>query len=160
MSQEHEGAAHRHHDRHDAWFDKQNETTIQNGTLAIRTAFLLNGGACLALLAFLANTLTATGLTSEQQALIQTILSTLRILAWGAFLSAVATGIGYLVNRCYLEGNFRMTKTYTPPYIVRTTASNWWLGIGNTLNVVAIAVTIASLVAFLMALLAISAAAT
>jgi hypothetical protein len=148
--------AKRAHDRHDVWYGKLNEATIQSGTAAVRYAFLLNGGACLALLAFLANTLTATGLNVGQRALLSAILPTLGIFAWGALLSVIAAGGGYLVNRCAVEGNYRYKLTYEHPYVTRTRATDIWLGISNVLTVVVILVVLGSLGLFVAGLITIS----
>lgn len=85
--------AHHAFDRHDTSFHKLNETTVASGTLAVRSAFILNGGATLALLAFAANTLTAEVLPPTREALVLQILSGLPWFAWGAFASAITTGL-------------------------------------------------------------------
>jgi hypothetical protein len=140
-------------ERQDTFFDNLNEATVQSGTLAIRSTFLLNGGACLALLAFAANTLTADALGEGQARLVVQILGSLSVFAWGAFLSVVATGLGYLANRIAVEAHYRKTRHWEAPFMRQSVASSRLFKATNILQIVTILTTVAALILFLSGLL-------
>jgi hypothetical protein len=145
--------AYRAFERHDAFYDKLNEATVQSGTLAVRSAFILNGGACLALLAFAANTLTADSLSQGQGRLVLQILGSLSLFAWGAFAAAIATGLAFLANRVAVEANLRMAKHIDPPYLRRGPNVERLFRVTDGLQLAAVVVTITSLILFMIALL-------
>ncbi len=146
-------------ERFDNWTDKQNEFTVQSGHAAVKAAFLLNGGAVLALLAFLANVLTAPSLDPEQRALLARIVSQLSTFAWGACLAAISFGLSYLVNRLYLEGNLQKTKHTAEPIIRPGKRTALYVSLGNWIAGLAIVTTAVSLVFFMIGLIAITATA-
>ena len=151
-------AAHFAFTRFDEGYHKVNEATVQSGTLAVRSAFILNGGATLALLAFAANTLTSEVLPANRESLVLQIMAALPWFAWGAFLSAITTGVAFLSNRLMIWSISTRTLHYAPPFVREGKSTKRLLSFAFVLQVVAILATVASLVAFLLGLLGIAGA--
>lgn len=144
-------------DRDDVWHNKQNEITVESGSVAIKSAFVLNGGACIALLAFLANTITAEQLSPENAALVSLLTRSMADFAWGALLAGVASGVAYVVNRLYLAGSSSDTRHLDEPYIRRTPSGDRYRLFGNILNGLAVLAGVSSFALFMWGLLRVAA---
>ena len=74
---------------------------VESGKIALTTSILVNGGATVALLAFLGNVLArcASGPVAIQAPLVMAIM----FFAAGVLSAAVATGSTYVTNYCYTE---------------------------------------------------------
>jgi hypothetical protein len=74
---------------------------VESGKIALTTGILVNGGATVALLAFLGNLLarSPSGPTPMQAPLVVAIM----FFAGGVLSAAVATGSTYVTNYCYTE---------------------------------------------------------
>jgi len=140
-------------DQRNLWYEKHNEIMVNSGILVVRSSLILNGGACLALLAFLANIWDAQPNPETTIPLQQLILQNLAIFAWGALLAVAGTGISYLVNLFRMEESRAQTMHWDDPYIRDTTASKRWGTAGNILQWVSIVVVAASPALFLTGLL-------
>jgi hypothetical protein len=72
---------------------------VESSKIALTTIILVNGGATVALLAFLGNVVTTTspGLAAMRPALARSIM----FFASGVLLAAIATGTTYVTNYCY-----------------------------------------------------------
>jgi hypothetical protein len=80
-------------------------SVIQAGQNAVKSSFLLNGGASVALLAFIGK------LTEEQQSKIPAFADSLTIFVTGVFAIALASGVTYLSQWFYAESESWKQKT-------------------------------------------------
>lgn len=72
---------------------------IESGNQALKALFLLNGGACIALLGFLASTLNSS--KPEIAHLMQNIVSALQWFAYGVGAATLASCLAYVTNSTY-----------------------------------------------------------
>src|SRR5688500_9984682 len=88
--------AERAHDKDDDSWHKSNDATISSATVALRTAVLINGGAAIAMLAFIG------GLLRDSKLPLATTISQLTApLIWfalGVVAATLAMGCMYLIN--------------------------------------------------------------
>lgn len=111
--------------------------SIEAAGAGIKALLLLNGGACIALLGFLANVFSSASLDSDRARFFQAAISSLVWFSTGAGLSVIVSLFAYLSNQAYAtsiaanDGERR----------------KWWRR-GWVLNNIGIGVAIASLLAF------------
>src|SRR5664279_3937789 len=89
--------AQRAHDKADDFFASNNEAAIKTSELALRTLMLINGGAAVAMLAFIG------GLTSKGTIVIGkfgTVADSLTWFAVGVACAAAGTGLAYGTHYC------------------------------------------------------------
>lgn len=134
-------------EHHDQWYGRLNDAAIASGTLAVRMALILNGGASIALLAFLASIFSNGNAPENLSGLADRIVLALGSFGWGAFCAGLCSGLSYLVNRCWLSAAYHKKKSYEFPYISDTRRSWWWNFSGTLLQVCAI---FAALVSYLL----------
>lgn len=116
--------AERAHDEETQFGIKTNEAAVASGTLAVRTMLIINGGAAVALLAFIGQVVTlANGKFSDKLGELTVPLSWF---AWGVALAAVSTACAYLANYCMATAQFAKIRTYEHPFIQPTKASKYW----------------------------------
>lgn len=151
--QEEKELAQKAFEEHRSWYEKHNEIMVSSGTFVMRSSLILNGGACLALLAFLANTWNAQNGASTSGPLQQIILQNIAIFAWGALLAVAGSGTAYLVNLFRLEQGRAQTFHLDHPYVRDTTASSRWGMAGNIFQWISILVVAASPMFFLVGLI-------
>lgn len=152
MNDEPDYWAKRAFDRLDERHERQLDAAIQSGKQALNAALLLNGGACIALLGFLASAYAANTLPFERADLIAAFVGSLSSFAWGAFWAVLASGLGYLGNYSYSEAVFRKNKELERPYIRETAASKAWSRAGAVSLILAVLGVFASLSYFLCGL--------
>jgi hypothetical protein len=124
---------------HDRRSEALERASIESANLALKGLLLLNGGACIAILGFLASIFSSDVQKNEIQALLSPFLVALNRFAWGAGLAVFASAIAYLANSSYARGNMAFTKKWEWPYVEENNSSkrNWRLA--AVLNGVAIA---------------------
>ncbi|MFT4795302.1 MAG: hypothetical protein ACJAVR_001502 [Paracoccaceae bacterium] len=134
----------RAHERHlDVW-RLLNAATVDSGAAAVKSLFIMNGGAVVALLAFVANAVGECGADLTGRA-----SSALLLFSYG-LISAAAVACGaYLVNFCYLSSVAAARLTWSHPFTEKSRSSRNWLRIGRPLHALSIIVAIASLSFFL-----------
>jgi hypothetical protein len=130
-------------------FDKNDErqtsaeqAAINAGLAAVRALFLLNGGACIALLGFLSSTYagakrtpgevlaakagalfgTVTSIDAET-ALIAQITGSLTMFAWGAGFAVLTSGLAYFVNYTTAISFGAMERNWKHPFVHNTARS-------------------------------------
>ncbi len=119
---------------HDRRAEAMEAAAIESANQVLKALLLLNGGACVALLGFLAATFGKPDLADQNLAL----LSALKLFGWGAAAAVFASAIAYLCNSCYARGLVAYDKTWEWPYLNKSTGStrNWttalilnWIGV-------------------------------
>ncbi|WP_029031020.1 hypothetical protein [Salinarimonas rosea] len=133
--------AKRRHERFDEDYAEANKATAESGVQAVRAAFLLNGGACIALLTFLGRN---AGTETAGDLFWAAVLFSL-----GAALAAFAAGATYLTNHLYVSAKAEMTRDLTHPFVHETKASKRLVGWGDFFKVVAIICVLASYAGFM-----------
>lgn len=108
--------------------------SIQASDDAIKALLLLNGGACIALLGFIANVFNAQGLSQARAAFLNSAVHSLAFFALGAGMAVLTTFAAYLTNQKYSSG-IRHAKPYQ---------NGFWIA-GQALNYIAILFAILSL---------------
>lgn len=129
--------------RTDERAQRQVDAAVQSGSKAIQAAFLLNGGACIALLFLLASAynadviggehtrlMEALDASQDKARLLRAIVATLTGFAWGALLAVLALALACFVNSFY--GMAEKLKTCDPeaPYLRDTPDSTVGVGLG------------------------------
>ncbi|MDF2369363.1 MAG: hypothetical protein P1V21_01090 [Rhizobiaceae bacterium] len=138
--------ADRAHEQYARFYDDTNKNTIQTGTLAARTALIINSGACIALLAFIGNLLTASD--RHLESMLTALTAPLLMFACGVFLSAVGIAIVFLAARLMLISHDAKKRDFDSPYVHETKDSKFWLRFTYVVQLFAIAAVAASLAYF------------
>lgn len=138
----------RHHERLDRIEADNDKAAIDAGAIAVRTLVLVNGGAVVAMLAFLANVINE-GSGDQYDG----VLSSLTLFALGVFF-AVGTAIGaYMTN---LSAALRVAwtrRTWDYPYEKKTKQSKIWHRFSALFHYLSIGAGFTSLVLFLAGVL-------
>jgi hypothetical protein len=114
--------------------DRLLAAAISNANMALRTAVTINGGAAVALLAFVGALATRTDIEAEN---LIDMASTLTIFAWGVATAVSGMILAYLTNGTAAESLRQHKRNWTLPYVTETPAStkhgrwaNWFQGFG------------------------------
>jgi hypothetical protein len=128
------------------------EATIAAGQLAIRMAILINGGAAVAVLAFVG------GLVGHEQVKLSHLVrvaGSLQLFAWGVVAAGAALGLFYCTNYCHT----RLWQSYRlivdPPYIQEGDKSKSWRWGGHFFHVTAVIAGLLSLGFFIWGVIAV-----
>lgn len=116
------------------------KSVVEAGLNALKSAIIINGGAAVALLAFIGGIIKT---TSENQASISCIGQALLIFTIGVGLAGTATGLRYMTQWCYHDAMDKMYKNKTSE--IKKFLSG---KIGNYLNIFTVLIVIASFIAF------------
>lgn len=133
---------------HDRRAEAMEAAAIGSGNQALKGLLLLNGGACIALLGFLAGTFEKANLTAQNIAL----LAALRFFGWGAAAAVLASVTAYLCNSAYARGLMSQKKAWEWPYVTDTASSRRHWTAGMALNWIAVLEGAVSLGAFMFGL--------
>jgi len=144
MQDTHEWAK-RTFDSSDTRREAQYAAATEAANAALKALLILNGGACLALLAFLANVLDHEEVSRSAQFLVPAAISALVMFSWGAVCAVLTSGLAYLVNRFYAECLGARRRSVEHPFEHDTKASRRWLCAANGLNIAAILLFFASI---------------
>lgn len=136
-------------DRADERFENQIQAATESANIALKALLLLNGGACLALLAFLANVVKDAGHSASAEKLVVALLAALSLFAYGAACAVGASAFGYVANRAYAESGGARTQHASHPYLRKTTKSKAWGVIAAFSNLAGIALACGSIWYFL-----------
>ena len=113
--------AERAHDREAEFFTAQNKATIDTGQLALRTSILVNGGAAIAMLAFIGHLVGEDKIKSEQ---IRDITSSLIWFAIGVACALVALGCTYFSSYSIAKLSHSRTRSWTHPFVSEDSPSS------------------------------------
>lgn len=143
--------AQRAHDLSNQFFLAVNEATIQIGGAALRAFLFINGGAAVAILAFMGSVFSK---DPESHKLIGELANGLTDFAWGVVLAAAAMGLAYIVN--FLTAatvQSRLKGWGEHPYVRSGPVTGWWAGLKAAFHVLTVLLAIASVVLFVVGLL-------
>jgi len=113
----------REHDRSREYQKATDEAVIKGGELAIRTVMLINGGAAVAVLAFIGALVREGGVSVKQIAGVSTSL------LWfggGVAAAAWALGLAYCANYCYGREAGSKKFNWQHPYVVDGVTTPSW----------------------------------
>ena len=149
--------ARRAHDRLDAFCEAINESAIKSADAVLRNCLLINGGAAVAILAFMGAVISK---NTGSGKIIENIADGLTYFAWGVIASVAALGLSYIVHFATYKHATSQKKVWEHPYITpgKLTACWAWLKIG--LHVLAVALAVVSAVLFVIGLFAVKQAVT
>ncbi|EYD77103.1 hypothetical protein Rumeso_01362 [Rubellimicrobium mesophilum DSM 19309] len=137
------------HGRIDAYYERAQDATIQSGQHAIRALFLINGGAIVALLAFLSSLASGGGFESRVH------LFALPLLTFAQAVVAVAVGYGavYFTNYSSAKCAETMVKSYEIPHYSESPTSLRWRIAANFFQGAALGASVGSLGLFVAGVL-------
>jgi len=115
------------------------EATAQAGTVVIRTLVLVNGGAVIAMLAFMANLV-----SSKQPDAFDGVIDALSLFSLGVFTAVVTAGFTYFSNYSSAISVGERSVNWEYPYIRETSSSIRWSRVSNALNVATVILGLAS----------------
>ena len=115
--------AHKKHLEHREFISAANAAAIDLLAVTLKALLLINGGAAVAMLGFVA---TVSASLNHDQLALTGVIKSLQLFSFGAALSVLATGLSYLV--LYFQASEVETRDYTPnpPYVSSTAKSNRW----------------------------------
>jgi len=140
--------AEREHDRNSDNVVKQVLAAVESGHHALRAILLINGGAAVALLAFIGAIASKEGVSS-----VADLAATIQWFAFGVAVSAAAIGMAYLVNHCYAISLRAMENDWDHPYVKETPSSKRWERGADVLNVSTILTALVALGLFVYGML-------
>jgi hypothetical protein len=114
---------------------------------AMKALFLLNGGASIALLGFLASTFSE-DFTVDESLIYRSMMISLAYFGYGAFAAVITSSLAYLVNSLYAGATAHMDRSWEWPYVKHNAASHRCWRSAIALNWVCVASGAASLLCF------------
>jgi hypothetical protein len=133
------------HDRSRKFTETTNEAVVKQGEMAIRAAMLINGGAAVAVLAFIGALVRQDGLTIKQAA---SVSGGLLWFAGGVAAAVWALALSYFTNYCYAGAESTKVFTLEHPYIIDGANTRRWRYWGYAFHLGAIVWAVVALVAF------------
>jgi hypothetical protein len=143
--------AQRAHDKNHEFAIKTNESAVNSANLALRTAVLINGGAAIALLAFIGG-LVSNGKLPVGDQLVR-VTSPLVYFATGVALATLAMALAYFTNYSAVSAATNMKRIWQHPFLEATPASKRWHKIYIGCIIVAVIIAFASLFAFVFGMI-------
>ncbi len=140
--------AEREHDRNSDSAVKQVLAAIESGHQALRGILLINGGAAVALLAFIGAIASKDGVGS-----VADLAESIQWFAFGVAVAAAAIGMTYLVNHSFANSLKTMQYNWEHPYVKDTPTSLRWERVGGALTVVTILTALVALGLFVNGML-------
>ncbi|MFN4354774.1 hypothetical protein [Parvibaculum sp.] len=98
-------------------------SSIESANLALRALLLLNGGASVALLGFLASIFSSNHSSENQIEMLIPFIGALGKFAWGAGLAVLSAALAYLTNSLYARWLIGYDRQWDWPYVVETSAA-------------------------------------
>jgi hypothetical protein len=144
--------AHRAHDAVTEHYVAANEGAIKAGDLVLRNCLLINGGAAIAILAFMGNVLTKDPSTRK---LLADVASGLNYFVGGVVAAMVAMGLTYVDHLLNWKHATSQTKVWIHPYIESGDRTVLWARLKNTTHATTVVLVAASVGMFVWGLLAV-----
>ena len=107
-----------------------NEAAINNGNLIARALLIINGGAAIAVLAFIGRLIPSN--KPENWLIITPLIDALMWFAWGVAMTAIAMAFAYFTNYCNSSVSYARDRFYEHPYIRENDKSRRWMCLGIT----------------------------
>ncbi len=136
-----DATAERAHDRQWEFIKSANEAAVETGNHAVKALILINGGAAIAMLAFIAQVVSAeTGVLPDgaKVAALINLTAPLGWFAWGVACAAGSVALGYLANFGMGRSSSSTKWDYEHPYIHSTPQSkrwDFWVGLFQAVSV-------------------------
>jgi hypothetical protein len=140
-------AAERGHDVENEIGVKLGEAAVRDAQEAIRAALLINGGAAIAILAFMGAMASKGGVSLIE---LRGIAKSLYCFTGGVATAAVTAACAYFTNSAYAEARFARDRTWEHPYLEKTSRSERFFKIGRRFHYAGLALAILSLIAFVV----------
>ncbi len=103
------------------------EATNTDSNIVLRALLIINGGACIALLAFIGKLLPTSPNDTENISVIGSLLTESLIwFAWGVAATIVAMVFSYATSYCAAHSAVECRRDYNFPYVHKTDKSNKW----------------------------------
>lgn len=144
-------AAQRAHDRSNEFARQINEAAINAANFTLRMTLLINGGAAVGLLTYVA------GLPAEQK---RAVAATLDWFAWGIAAAVAGLACAYFTNHGLAVQERSKTFTDMPPYVINGANTKQWSHFVLLFRLLAVIVGTGSVVLFLVGMLSVRAALT
>lgn len=116
-------AAERAHDRADAASQQVNEAAVRDAQAAIGIVLILNGGAVIAVLAFVGSLATK---GTSQLPLFHEVISHSFWFVLGAASTGIVAALAYLTNVCYGASWAYLERAWAHPYLRNTRKATWF----------------------------------
>jgi hypothetical protein len=132
------------HERLAANIGQLEAAAIESSTIVVRTLVLVNGGAVIAMMAFMANVVA----TPNAKNFVG-VLDSLSLFAIGVFAAVITACAAYLTHLFYSYDKSSTMKTWKHPYSEQTKKSKrcrWW---GRVFHIIAVSAASASVFMFL-----------
>ena len=138
--------AKKQHDRHDEFFTKTNQAAIDSANFAVRALLLINGGAAVAMLGFVASVSSNESFLSLH---LGSLLGATKTFAFGVASAVLSSALAYIVVLCdaIILGSKRYVWSH--PYIAASHRKKWLGAMRNGFHVMAFLAAIFSFVLFL-----------
>jgi hypothetical protein len=145
--------AHRAHDNSDTFHTYTNQAAIESSNIALKTLIVINGGAAIAVLAFLG------GVASKEKidfATVAPVAYTIRYFAFGVALTMAAMAFSYLTHYFMTGIEGSRLKSYNHPFIVDGPGTPRLRLFNRIFHIAAIVAAFSSLALFLVGMYAAS----
>ncbi len=116
--------AEREHDKVIDYTNRMNEAAINNANFALRTLVIINGGAAIAILAFLGSLVSANA--TEYVNKLPALVGPLMWFVWGTALAAVAAALAYFTNFSMASSSALMDHIWEHPWTKENKDSELW----------------------------------
>jgi hypothetical protein len=118
---------------------------IDAANAAVKSLLLINGGAVVALLGFIA---ALAGPTPEARSSIASLASPLMWFGGGVGVAVFAGLCAYLVHFCYASASLSQDQGWKHPYVTENKASKAWLIVGRVFHILGVLAAVAALSLF------------
>lgn len=145
-------------DRRSAGRAQASEMMMHSGSLVAKSILLVNGGAAIALLAFLANVFAVNDLDTDRARLMGAVLRSLVYFAWGVFAAVVCMSASFFANQATVQDYDSEALSFHPPHVKDTPASLRWRNVYRTFLAIAVISAFASTALFARGVMEVAAA--
>jgi hypothetical protein len=148
--------AHRAHDVLRAHRRAFNEAAVKSGEVILRTCLLINGGAAIAVLAFMGNVIAK---DPSSHRLLADVSGGLNDFFFGVGFAVIAMGLTYVDHLLNWKHAISQKEVWKPPYIELGKGTVFWGGVKNGVHVTTVVLVVLSVVMFVLGLVSVEHAA-